>query len=58
MSLMFSKNTTTKCFFYPNVSNWDWWFVLEHDLGSKHLLENNNVLILSDEDNQGDGNEE
>lgn len=44
--------------FYPNVLNMDWWFILRHDQRSKHCFENNNVIIPSEEDNQGDGNEE
>jgi hypothetical protein len=44
-------------FFYSNVLDRDWWFVLKHDPRSKHLFESNNVIIPSKEDNQGDVNE-
>ena len=43
--------------FYPNVLDQEWWFVLRHDPRSKHLFENNNVIMPRNEDNQGDGNE-
>jgi hypothetical protein len=43
-------------FFYPNVLDGDWWFLLRHDPRSKHCFENNNFTIQSEEDNQGDGN--
>ena len=55
MSPMFSQNIATKCF-YPDVLDRDCWFVLRHDPRSKHLFENNNVVMSNDEDNQGDGN--
>ena len=45
-------------FFYLDVSDWNWWFVVRRDLRSKHIVDNNNVVMPSDEDNQGDGNEE
>jgi hypothetical protein len=45
-------------FFYPYVLDGDWWFVLRHDMISKHLFNNNNVTMPSDEDNQGDHNED
>jgi hypothetical protein len=45
-------------FFYPYVLDGDWWFILGHDLRSKHLFENNNVIIPSEEDNESDGNKE
>jgi hypothetical protein len=45
-------------FFYPNVLDGDWWFILRHDLRSKHIFENNNVIIPSKEDNHSDGNKE
>jgi hypothetical protein len=51
---MFSQNTATKCFFYPDVLDKDWWFVLRHDPRSKHIFENNNVIMPSEEDNEGD----
>ena len=44
--------------FYLNVLDGDLWFVLRHYPRSKHLFENKNVIIPSEEDNQGDGNEE
>jgi hypothetical protein len=45
-------------FFYLYVLDGDWWFVLRHDPISKHIFENNNVIMSSKEDNQGDGNED
>ena len=45
-------------FFYLNVLVRDRWFVLKHDSRSKHLSENNNVIIPNQEDNQGDGDED
>ena len=46
-------------FFYPKVLDRDWWFVLTHDPRSKHIFENNNVIMpSSEEDNQGDDNGE
>ena len=45
-------------FFYPDVLDRDWWFILRHDPRSKHIFVNNNVVMPNDEDNQGDGNEE
>jgi hypothetical protein len=42
--------------FYPNVLDGDWWFILRHDLISKHLFEKNDVTMSSEEDNHGDGN--
>ena len=44
--------------FYPNVLDQYWWFVLRHDPSSKHVFENNNVVMSNDEDNQGYGNKE
>ena len=42
-------------FFYPDVFDRDWWFVLRHDPRSKHIFENNIVVMPSElEDNQGD----
>jgi hypothetical protein len=34
----------------------DWWFVLRHDPTSKHIFENNSVIMPSEEDKQGDDN--
>ena len=45
-------------FFHPCVLDWDWWFALRHDPISKHLFDNNSVVMPNDEDNKGDGNEE
>ena len=45
-------------FSYSDVLDQDWWFVLRHDLRSKHLFDNNNVVMRIDKDNKGDGNEE
>lgn len=44
--------------FYLDVSNQDWWFILRHDPRSKHRSESNTVIMPSDKDKQGDGNEE
>ena len=42
-------------FFYPDVLNRDWWFVLTHDPRSKHIFENNSVIMPCElEDNEGD----
>ena len=55
---MFSQNTTTR-FFYLDVLDRDWWFVLRHNPRSKHVSENNSVIMPSgEEDNQGDENGE
>jgi hypothetical protein len=43
-------------FFYPNVLDMYSWFILRHDLRSKHIFEKNNVIMSSEEDNQGEGN--
>ena len=52
---MFSPNTVASFFFYPDVSDRDWWFVLRHDLRSKHIFENNSVIMPNElEDNEGD----
>ena len=45
-------------FFYPDVLDRDWWFVLRHNPRSKHIFENNNVIMPSEEDNEGDDNKE
>jgi hypothetical protein len=45
-------------FFYPNLLNEDWRFILRHDLRYKHIFENNIVTMTSEEDNPGDGNED
>ena len=45
-------------FFYLDVLDGDWWFVSRHDSIYKHPFVNNNVIMPSKEDNQGDGNEE
>jgi hypothetical protein len=44
--------------FYLDVLDGDCWFVLRHDLRSKHIFEGNNVIMPSEEDNHGDGNED
>ena len=42
-------------FFYPDVLDRDWWFVLRQDPRSKHIFENNNVIMPNEmEDNEGD----
>ena len=50
-------NHYNEVFFYTYVLDRDWWFVLRHDPTSKHLFENNSVIMPSEEDNLGDGNE-
>jgi hypothetical protein len=52
---MFSQN---QVFFYPDVLDRNSWFVLRHNPISKHIFENNNVIMLSEEDNEGDDNKE
>ena len=45
-------------FFYPDVLDRDWWFVLTHDPRSKHIFENNRVIMPCElEDNEGDDHE-
>ena len=44
-------------FFYLDVLDRDWWSILRHNLRSKIIFENNNVIIPSEEDLLGDGNE-
>ena len=44
-------------FFYPYVLDRDSWFVLRHNPRSKHSFENNYVIMPSEKDNLGDGNE-
>ena len=42
-------------FFYLGVLDKGWWFVLRHDPKSKHIFENNSVIMPSEmEDNEGD----
>ena len=48
----------SKGFFHQDMLDPDWWFVLRCDPRSKHLFDNNSVVIPNDEDNKGDGNEE
>jgi hypothetical protein len=43
-------------FFYPYVLDGDWCFIIRDDPRYKHIFENNNGTIPSEEDNQGDGN--
>ena len=45
-------------FFYLDVLDQHWQFVLRHDLRFKHIFESNNDVMPSEEDNQGDSNEE
>ena len=52
------QNHCNHVFLYPYVSDRYCWFVLGHDPRSNHLFENNNVVMASDEDSQGNGNEE
>jgi hypothetical protein len=42
--------------FYPDVLDRDWWFVLRCNPRSKHIFENNSVIMSSEEDNEGDDN--
>ena len=55
---VFPKHCNQLVFFHFDVLDRDWWFVLRHDSRSKHIFENNSVVMRNDEDNQGDGNEE
>ena len=42
-------------FFYPDVLDRDWWFVLTHDPRSKHIFEKNSAIMPCElEDNGGD----
>ena len=42
-------------FFYLDVLDRDWWFVLTHDTRSKHIFEKNIVIMPYElEDNEGD----
>jgi hypothetical protein len=43
-------------FFYLDVLDRDWWFVLTHDPRSKHIFEKNSVIMPREEDNEGDDN--
>jgi len=43
---------------YSDVLDRDWCFILRHDPRSKHIFENNSVIMPSKEDNQGDDNRE
>ena len=45
-------------FCYPDVLDWDWWFVLIHSSRPTNIFEKNNVVIQNNEYNHGDGNEE
>jgi hypothetical protein len=53
---VFSKHCN-KVFSYPDALDGDWWFLLRHDVRSKHVFEKNNVTMKNKKDNQGDGNE-
>ena len=45
----------SQVFFYPNVLDRDWWFMLTHDPRSKHIFENNSIIMPCElEDNEGD----
>ena len=48
----------SRVFFYPYVLDRDCWFVLRHNPTSKHIFKNNNFIMPSEEDNQGNGNGE
>ena len=43
-------------FFNLDVLDRYWWFILRHDPISKHVFENKNVSIPTEEDNVGVGN--
>ena len=44
--------------FYPYILDIDWWLIqIIHYLTSKHIFENNNVIIPNEEDNLNNGNE-
>ena len=52
---MLSPNTATKFFFYLDVLDRDWWFILTHDPRSKHIFEKNTVIMSCElEDNESD----
>jgi len=57
-SLIFSPNTANQVFFYIHVLDRDRSFILRHDPRSKHIFENNNVTMPSEEDNHDDDNKE
>ena len=44
-------------FFYPDVLDRDWWFVLIHDPRSKNIFENNSVIMPSELEDEGDHEE-
>ena len=54
---VFSKHNN-QVFFYLDVLDRDRWFILIHDPRSKHVFENNSVIMPTKEDNEGDGNKE
>ena len=56
-SYVFPKHCN-QVFFKPDVLDRDWWFVLRHYPSSKHIFENNSVIMPSEEDNEGDDNRE
>ena len=41
-------------FFYLDVLDSDWWFVLRHERRSKHIFANNSSILQTKEDNEGD----
>lgn len=54
---VFPKHYNQVCF-YPYLLDRDWRIVSRHDPRSKHIFENNNVIMKIEEDNQGDDNGE
>jgi hypothetical protein len=54
---VFPKNCN-HVFFYPDVLDKDWWFVLRHNPRTKHISYNNNVIMSREEHNEGDDNRE
>ena len=47
-----------RVFFYPDVLDRDWWFILRHKARYKHVFENNNVSTPIEENIVGDGKRE
>ena len=54
---VFPKHSNQE-FFYLDLLDRDWWFVLRHSPKSKHIFANNNVIMPSEEYNLGDGSRE
>ena len=43
-----SPKHCNQVFFYPDVLDRDWWFVLRHDPRSKHIFEHNSFIMPSE----------